>query len=80
MKVSQKQRDEWLENPVTIEFTGIIQECLAEFLSDKGIDSYHKGEPYKTQEALAEISGAIQAFEIVMEALGEDDVSSEEED
>ena len=78
--ISQKQRDEWLfENPVTQDFRETIQSCLDEFLDDKGIESYHRGEPHKTQEALAEISGAIQAFEIVLEALGEDSERIREE-
>ena len=81
MPISDKQRIEWLENPVTIEFTKIIIASRDECLQDKGIESYHRGEPNKTQEALAEISGAVEAFDIVIEALGEDnDDSSSEED
>ena len=79
MQISDQQRIDWLENPVTIEFKQIIQECLQEFLDDKGIESYHRGEPNKTQEALAEISGAIQAFEIVLEALGGSNEGSRED-
>ena len=74
MPISDKQRIEWLENPVTIEFTKIIIASRDECLQDKGIESYHRGEPNKTQEALAEISGAVEAFDIVIEALGEEDV------
>lgn len=69
--ISDQQRSEWLENPVTIEFKGIIQEAHTECLEDKGIDSYFMGEPHRTQEALAQIVGAAQAFDIVMEALGD---------
>ncbi len=76
-RISDQQRNEWKENPVTIEFKAIIQDCLDECLNDKGIESYHKGEPNKTQEALAQVVGAVQAFDIVMEAL-ENDSSREE--
>ena len=79
MQISDQQRIEWLENPVTIEFKKIIQSSLDECLEDKGIDSYFKGEPNRTQEALAQIVGAAQAFDIVMEALGGSDESSRED-
>lgn len=78
-RISDQQRSDWLENPCTIEFRGIIQESLKECLGDKGIESYHRGEPHKTQEALAEISGAIEAFDIVIEALGGQNESSRED-
>ena len=78
MPISDKQRTDWLENPVTIEFTKIIIASRDECLNDKGIESYHRGEPHKTQEALAEISGAIEAFDIVIEALGEGNVGEED--
>ncbi len=79
MPISDKQRIDWLDNPVTIDFRGKIEEAMGECMADRGIDSYFKGEPNKTQEALAQIVGALQAFDIVIEALGGEDVSSRED-
>jgi hypothetical protein len=53
-KVSEKQRLEWTENPVTLELLELINKELTEIVLTPSANCLHYGEPYKTHESLIE--------------------------
>ena len=68
-QVSKQQIEEWIENPVTIAFRQIAEYERDQLISAKGVDAYHPYEPQKTQEILANLNGAVDTWEFVIEAL-----------
>ncbi len=80
-KVSKQQVQEWAESPVNTYLIKLIEQyCL--FLNEsRGINAYCPGDPQKTQEKLANLSGEYTAWGDVVELLkGELSVVMEDED
>jgi len=79
-KELQEQISQWTENPITVELHRLITEQLKEIQAAKG-HAYAPFEPGKTQEILANLNGAEDTWEVVLELLeGDWTAVSEEED
>ncbi len=70
-KVAPEQVREWLDSPVTVAFKLACELERDESAEAKGVDFYHPYEPHKTQEILAGLNGAVDTWEVVIEALEE---------
>ncbi len=68
-RVSLKQITEWLENPVTLAFKSTCQMELDNVIDDGGLNGYCPGEPQKTQELLAVLTGKGQAWQEIIDTL-----------
>ena len=81
MEVTQEMIRDWTENPVTLYLREIAEEERDAMIGAIGIDAYHVYEPQKTQEILANLNGAVDTWDVVIEALeGEGILSIEEEE
>ena len=68
-RVSLEQINEWLENPVTLAFRATCQVQLNKVIDDGGLNAYVAGEPQKTQENLAELTGRGQTWQEIIDTL-----------
>ena len=75
----QEQVQEWTENPVTVALRDHIDSLIQELQAAKG-DAYHPFQPERTQEILAGLNGAVDTWEIALEALAGDWAYFEEEE
>ena len=79
--ISQKQRTEWTENPVTIELHKLLKNELIEIATTPITDCVFYGEPNKTHENLVELDARQHAFATLQLALeGDWDYFEEEID
>lgn len=72
-KVSRQQLIEWIENPVTIAFREYAKYERANTIAAKGMEAFCPFDPQRTQEILANLNGADDAWGVVYESLGESD-------
>ena len=73
MQVSKQQIVEWIENPVTIAFREYAKYELENTIAAKGMDAFCPFEPQKTQEILANLNGAADAWRTIEDSLTESD-------
>ncbi len=79
-EVTKEQVLEWIENPVTLAFKAVAEFEISENIAAKGLRAYHPFEPEKTQEILAGLSGAEEAWVEVVEALEGEGIMEEEDE
>lgn len=81
MKISDKQREEWAENPVTLELLRLVKNELKQIVLTPTQDCLFYGDPYKTHENLVELDARSHAFATLQLALeGDWDYFEEETD
>lgn len=78
--ITQKQRVEWTENPVTLELLEFVRGELRETREVKGLGAYHPFQPERTQETLAGLNGNEEVWEIIEARLGADFYEDEEDE
>ena len=74
-KITKEQALEWLENPVTIAFRKLAEWEIKGIQEVRGIQAFHPFEPQKTQEIMANLNGALDTWEYILESLSPDAVS-----
>ena len=82
-RVSHQLIVEWLEGPVTLAVKATVEAMRDETVDDAGLNAYCKNDAQATQERLAYLTGAGQAYQEVIDALdGEGlwELEEEEED
>jgi len=72
-KVSKQQIAEWVENPVTIAFREYAKYEREQTIASKGLDAFCAFEPQRTQEILANLNGAEDAWGVIYDSLSESD-------
>jgi hypothetical protein len=55
---NKETMDEWYDHPVTAYFQGVI-EARIQLAADSKTQVYYEGEPFKTQEHIARLGGAL---------------------
>lgn len=78
LPVTREQVLEWIDNPVTLVFKQFAQQELEETLRSQGLGAYAPFEPQRTQEVLANLNGARDVWEDVVEALEGEGLMEEE--
>lgn len=68
-RVSSKQIAEWAEGPVNTYIIKLIEKYCLYLDEQRGINAYCPGEPQKTQEVLAKLSGEYAAWGDIIELL-----------
>jgi len=68
-RVSQQQITEWLEGPVTLAFKETCTAMRDDAIDDGGLNAYQVNDPQATQERLAYLTGAGQAYQEIIDAL-----------
>lgn len=79
LRVSLEQITEWLENPVTLAFKATCQVQLDKVIDDGGLNAYVSGEPQRTQENLAELTGRGQTWQEIIDTLDGEEWELEDE-
>lgn len=69
MRISEKQIQEWTENPVTIELHKLLANELQEIVLTPMTGCLIYGDPQKTHENLVELEARENAFAILQLAL-----------
>ena len=72
-QVSKNQIAEWIENPVTIAFREYAKYERQTTIASKGLDAFCAFEPQRTQEILAHLNGAADAWGTIEDSLSESD-------
>lgn len=79
--INEKQKQEWTENPVTLDLLRLVKEELQEIVLTPATACLFYGEPNKTHENLVELDARESAFATLQLALeGDWDYFEEEED
>jgi len=68
-QVSEQQISEWLQSPVSKELVKRIEIYRDHLDSSKGLSAFHPFEPQRTQEVLANLNGAVDTWEDVIDIL-----------
>jgi hypothetical protein len=79
-EISRQQVSDWTENPVTILFRELAEKESEEMRKNFGVDVYHPYQPQKTQEILANLNGAVDTWDLVIESLLGQGLLEEEDD
>jgi hypothetical protein len=79
-KVTRKQIEEWIENPVTLAFKYVAEMERDEFVAAKGLRAFCPFDAQRTQEILANLNGATDTWDEVIAALEGDGLMDERED
>ncbi len=66
---NKKQVIDWTENPITIQLKEHIKIELAQTVMAKGLDAFHPFQPERTQEILANLNGAQETWELMLDFL-----------
>ena len=69
LQVTDQQVQEWAKDPVTLLFKQRATIERDETLVAKGLGAFHPFEPQRTQEVLAGLNGAWDAWDEVIDAL-----------
>ena len=81
MKIKQKQINEWVENPVTLELLSLVKNELIQIVSTPTPDCLVFGDPFKTHENIVELDTRANVFATLQLALeGDWDYFEEDED
>ena len=79
LPVTRDQIVEWLDNPVTLVLKEFARQELDDTITAKGLDAYTPFDAQKTQEVLANLNGAKDVWEDIVEALNGEGLAFEEE-
>ena len=80
-RVTDKQREEWTENPVTLNLLKLVKSELKQIVNTPTPDCLIFGDPFKTHENIIELDTRANSFAILELALeGDWDYFEEEED
>ena len=79
MRISEKQKEEWTENPVTLELLKLVKQELQEIILTPTKDCIFYGDPFKTHENIVELDARSYAFATLQLALEGDWEYFEEE-
>jgi hypothetical protein len=77
--ISEKQKEEWTENPVTLELLRLVKEELQEIVLTPTQDCIFYGEPVKSHENLIDLDARSSVFATLQLALEGDWEYFEEE-
>lgn len=79
-KVTREQINEWLDSPVTKAFRDECESTRDEIESGRGLNAYHPYEPQKSQEVLANLNGAWDTWDEVVDCLTDAELLMEPDD
>jgi hypothetical protein len=68
-RINEKQREEWTENPVTIELLRLVNKELIEIVSTPTASCLSYGDPYKSHEELVRLDARAHTFATIQLAL-----------
>ena len=80
MKVSEQQKQEWVENPVTLAVKEFCQKEYDSTVLTSGVDCLIRGEPQLTQENIVELANKEHEWGIFIDLLEGDWTDLEIED
>jgi hypothetical protein len=66
--LKKEQLKEWSESPVTLELKDLVKQQVEEIKLSKA-DAFHPFDPQRTQETMAQLDGAQDTWEILVQIL-----------